>query len=1311
MGLIATLKEQELLETPLLLFDCELPSGVVERWSTHAVQFAGRDYSPRVQRHNVFEIRAASDDGIDAAAKLSITLANADSHGSQIDRTVGWKGSKLTVWFLFFDLKQGAAVSETVALFRGVANPPEEITEETIRLSFANRLGLRRVLLPEVRIQKRCPWIFPATAEQRAEGIDGAAKRRFSPFYRCGYSPDQAGGTGNLDGGSPYGSCDCTREQCEQRGMFSKDSAGRDTRRFGGIEYLPATIEVRSYGEKGSHLSAAVDNEARYNDFVPLVYGTAWYEPPVVFARNDGNLTRMEVLLGMGEINDVLKVVVNKVEIPEGQPGADMTATGWYHLVSHGSRTGEFNLDFTDSTGGPAGDPYGSMAVLSVVAPNAVSDGRALPRVQVLLEGLRLEQFDANGDLIETSFTNNPAWVLLDLLRRCGWSPEEIDLGSFAAAARHCEELIPASDLYGNPVFIPRYQCNLVVRKRRSAADLVRGVRNGSGLFLTYAAGGRLQVRVEADIATQQPEKPEGSNSVEELDGGWPAYEFGDGALGFSGILRMANGAPSVRLWSKPTADCPNRLSVEFQDQFNEYQQDSLSLVDVDDAIQGGQEVSARLNALGIANFHQAARMIHRQLNKDLRGNTFVQFETSVRAIGLKPGDLVTLTYLKEGFVRQPLRVMKVAAGTNYRTLLIVGQIHDDAWYTDEVSLASGSTVSRRQRPGEVGLPRPLMGTVLDEHGRSQFEISEELVEHADGRGGVNLTVAFTAPAKPGKGGLGIPLVSLSPEIMTGAGTLAGNQTLYYAVSAVNGADEESGLSFLVRAAIPGSTNSNAVRLRELSFAPQATGFHVYRGPNPRQLYRIATNVPLAGDFTDPGASATLAPPPDENYDHARFYWRLERAPEHPATVYSQNTIGSDILRMIDNEQAGMVARISSGKGAGQERTVLGNDTTTLTVTPGWTVTPDSTSMFVIAESGWHFGASGAGSPVTFEVPNRGGATVHVLGRSVNALGRECASELSPLTRWTIGGSAGLLLDADVAGQPAFGLLVTGRGTVEVAGVGFTDLANTRSVEAGTLMLHYWNELAGATPFSLAAVLDEASEVVELNATGSGFSGAMLQIGAEVLTVEEVLDGGGRYVVTRGSHGTAPASHAAGTPVFHLERKVFVMSFARDFFGSPASGSFSYPLFLPDVRIAAADLFVTNSRGSSETARNAFTATTDNGLRTLSGGQFSIQVDGFLAIEDNAAPPLVIEESHSVRDVFATVRDAPTNAPVEMELRQDGELYCELTIPAGARVSNVVDGFGLAPLRERAELTLHIVSVGQTSDTTPGRDLTVTIRL
>jgi hypothetical protein len=169
-----------------------------------------------------------------------------------------------------------------------------------------------------------------------------------------------------------------------------------------------------------------------------------------------------------------------------------------------------------------------------------------------------------------------------------------------------------------------------------------------------------------------------------------------------------------------------------------------------------------------------------------------------------------------------------------------------------------------------------------------------------------------------------------------------------------------------------------------------------------------------------------------------------------------------------------------------------------------------------------------------------------------------------------------------------------------------------------------------------------------------------------------------------------------------------VVPFVRDFFGSRASGSYAYPIYLPDARIAAAELYVTNAHGQSETSCLCFTNTEDEGLRTLSGGQISLQVEGFLGIQAEAVPPFVVDETHSVRDIFAVVREPSEGGPIELRVKHDGQVYCELRIEAGDSVSNTVKGFGLPPLRAGATLGLEIVSVGQDR---PGADLTVTIRL
>lgn len=1304
---IYTIKEREVPDTPLLLFECILPGGDTERWCTHQVTVDGQSYSARVLLHNSFDLRAGSEDGIDGASRVSLTLANADSHFSQIERNEGFKGSKLTVKFVFFDLKTGVATTASSVLFKGIANPPEECTESRFRLSFNSRLNLQRVLLPNIRIQRRCPWLFPSTAEQRTEAVNGGENGKYSSFFRCGYSPDQFGGVGNLNSSVPYTSCDYTRANCEQRGMFSKDSSNRLSSRFGGIEFVPASTLVRSAGEAGRHVSNATENLTRYNDFVPMIYGTAWYEPPIVFAKNDGNLTRMEVLLGANQMQGVLRVVVNGIEIPIDQSGQDMTATGWFNVVGNGYKSGGFNLDFADGNGQPLGDPYGSMAYASIVVPNRISDGRSLPKVEVLVQGQKLSIFNEAGDYIDETYSNNPAWVILDVLRRIGWANEELNIGSFARAAAYSAAPIETKDLNGNTVLIPRYECNLVLRRRLSAADLLRGIRTGSPMLLTYGDGGKLELRPEGAIATQQPTLPPGSNSTTPISGGWPSYEFGDGSSIFGGILRRDNSEPSITVFSRSTADTSNRITLEFQDSFNEYQQDSVSLVNPDDVLLVGQEIAAPVNAMGVGNFDQALRVVRLALNRSLDGNLFIEFETSMKGLGIRPGDLISVTYLKEGFERQLFRVVKISPRTNYRTALITAQIHEEEWYTGAVLNHGGR---RRRGRAEIGIPRPLTGTVLDEDGNPRFGVTESATTETDGSANVDLTVEFAAPSTSLNGRAAIPLVSFAATILAGSGTLHGAQTLYYAVSASDSDGIESELSFSVRATIPAGPDNYAVRLDALSFDADTVSFSVYRGTSPQKLERIAHGMSRSSNFFDTGLPVQFALPPDPSYDHANFYWRLETLPAVDANIFTSLTIGNSDLTMLENEHRGSVVCILKGKGAGQERQILSNDPTTISILTPWTTIPDSTSEFSVAESAWKFGGVSRTDRVIFTIPNRRNATVQISGRAANARDEECPAELSPITRWLIGGDPGGTLDIDPAAEPGFGIFSAGDGTLELLSVSFLTLANTRTVAGGTLTLHFWDELSSPTFSTTSGITLDDVEFVYLTEPGTATEGSLIQLNSEVMRVEEVLDAGARYRVTRALFQTTAEEHADGMPVYHLSKRVIVVPFVRDFFGSPSSGSFTYRILMPNVRVAAAELFVTNSKGDSPVGGRSYTSNTDRGLRSLSGGQMTIQLEGYLAIRSDAAPPLISSASRAIRDVFAVVREAPNGGDIDLRVLVDGSPYCDLTILDGETVSDPIDGFGRSPIPEMAIVSLDILSVPPSGAGIPGRDLTVTLR-
>ena len=1296
---IYDLKEMAVTDTPLLLFQCVLQSGQAEYWSTHQVAYGGNTYAPRVMKHNVFAVQTSSDQGVDAIPRVSLSMANADSYFSELERSVGWKGATLTVTFLFYNVLEGAPTSDAAVLFQGIVNPPDQSTESLFQLSAVNWMNMQSVLLPPVRIQRRCPWLFPSTPQQRQEAVSGGASGSYSLFYSCGYSPDQASGVGSMVGGAPYTSCAYTRTDCEARGMFSGPN------RFGGLEFVPSSIQVRSYGNAWQY-APVEDNLAVYNDFVPLLYGTAWYYPPIVFTRNDGNLTFMEVLLGMGPIQDVQMVLVNQIAIPVGQSGRNMTSTGWYNVISLGGRNGAFDPNFADAAGNPAGDPYGSMAYLSIAVPNQISNGQSLPTVQVLADGLQLPIYGTDGTYQNTEFTANPVWILLDILQRSGWGTENIDLTTFAAAAAYCDQQIQTQDLNGNNIMIPRFQCNLCLQFRRNAADTIRGIRNAARLLFTYSVGGLLQLQVENSIALQQPTLPAWSNSTEPLNGGWPAYEFSDGSTGVANILRKSNGEPSVQVSSRSIADTPNQITVEFQDAFNSYQQDSLLTVDVEDVQLTGQVITTTLMALGIPNYDQAARISQFTLDKAVGGNTYITFDTSVKALGLRPGDIITVTYLKEGFERQPFRIARIAPGVNYRITTITAQVEQDEWYEDTNGQIPGGTGASLQPNAGVGVPRPLLGNIIDSDGNPEYQITESSADSSDGGVDEELTVGFLAPSTIATGGPGIPLVSLAATIGAG-GTLAGNQTLYYAVSALNSAGSESALSFVILAGIPPGSNTNSVTLTGLSFDANTVSFNAYRGPNPQQLGRIASSQALSASFTDTGLPDQVFAPPDPNFDHANFYWRTELQPPIAATISTTNTVGNSTAEMGGATYNGAIVRIESGTGADQEYTIASNTATTLTLTQPWAVQPDATSLFVVAEAAWHFAATAKSSPVEFEIPNETGVTLHIQGRGANVNNLEGPPLLSTLTRWTIGGGGSG--DTAPPPQPVFGLGTSPlqSGTVQLSGVSFPTLTNTYSVTAGTLTMHYWNELLGNTPYALAAGIAATDTVLNLTPAGTAMATSFVQVEEEVMQVVAVANGGLQYQVTRGMHGTTAAPHAAQVALYQLSSTVAVAPFPLAFFGSPLSGNWSYPISLPNTKVASAELFVTNSRGNSPIGAINLTQSVDYGLRTLSGGQYSFQVQGFLAVDSNPAPNVVVEAAHAVQDVYAVVKQAPAGGVVQIALSQNGSPYCTLTIPDGSTISQDVDGFGM-PLLAQAQLSIAITEVGQTS---PGSDLTVILRM
>lgn len=779
--------------------------------------------------------------------------------------------------------------------------------------------------------------------------------------------------------------------------------------------------------------------------------------------------------------------------------------------------------------------------------------------------------------------------------------------------------------------------------------------------------------------------------------------------------MRNADGSSSVRLTSRTIAETSNRLSVEFQDEANEYQQDSLSLVNADDSALIGYEISSQSMALGIANFSQATRVLLRQLDKSTAGNLFIEFATSFRGFKIRPGDIIAVTYLKEGFERTPFRVVRLSPSMNYQTVQIVAQIHNDDWYSDNTSVLMNAG---RQPASLIQTPRPLIGLIAHDDSKGNFEyfdfgIAEEIQSSTDGSATDIFTVSFSQPRNPSTAIPNLPLVSLSPQIATAGGSLAGGSNLYYAVSAVDANGNEGPLSYTIPVPVPNTTNTNAVTITGLSFPQAASQFHVYRGSTPQQLYRI-TAVPqaIAAQYTDTGSGPTPFGPPDASFDHANFYYRQEFAGPFTADTSSQSTIGWSNMGATPLVYSGMVVRIIEGTGRNQERLIASNTATTLTVTPAWSVVPDATSEFVIVDGSWKFAAVTSTSPARFEIPYQKGTAIQILGRSANVNNQEADAELSTLTRWYLGGGN---VDVGIPAAPSFTLTAPGAGLLQLSQVDFSDLSNASSITSGTLQVYSWNELQTPTSYSLAAALDSSLSTVQISGPASNFTvGTLLQVGSEIMAVISST-GANTYQVSRAAIGCGATPHAGGDAVMPLQSTTIVVPFAPGFFENRASQNFLHPFSLPDARVAAAQLYMTNSFGDGLSTEVCYLSGGQSGLRTLSGGQFTLQVSGFLATQQSAAPPVAIGATHAVRDIRASVLQPASGYTTSIDVVQNGTIYCSLEIDSGNNNANaIVDGTWLPPLQEGASVTINVTLTpvsGFSGSLLPGRDLTVTVRL
>lgn len=463
-----------------------------------------------------------------------------------------------------------------------------------------------------------------------------------------------------------YGNCGQDVASCQARGMYTTDTSGRNTFRNRSVNFVPTNVNYHS------HPTSTNPNQAKYNQAIPLVYGTTMVPCLILFLQSSSSVTYGELLVCAGPISSLSQLIVGNVIVPYQSPSAytfKNDATGHWTY-----RNGVLGNYFPDpyfngpgvSTQGatPDTDILSQMAVIMLQVPNQFGDDSSM-QAYAMVNGLWVQAYDQNGNASGTpSSSMNPAWILLDLLQRMGWQPSEINFPSFYAFSVYANQFIDIALTSATTTPSPRFTISPTVMQQGSAADALRGVLKACRGLLSFDQNGLLRIDCEnriTDTEFQSPIAPGtqwaevedgagitigsvltvGNGATQETvtvlnvqldntgyffqfqavfahahNGGEPIVAAYSYSFGPSSICQDSKGSPDLKRSSLKASDTPNQYLQAFIDSMRGYVSDSVTLSNAFEVNQFGATVVGNVGANGLQTVDAAVRLAQLDLYK-----------------------------------------------------------------------------------------------------------------------------------------------------------------------------------------------------------------------------------------------------------------------------------------------------------------------------------------------------------------------------------------------------------------------------------------------------------------------------------------------------------------------------------------------------------------------------------------------------------------------------------------------------------------------------------------------------------------------
>lgn len=673
----------------------------------------------------------------------------------------------------------------------------------------------------------------------------------------------------------------------------------------------------------------------------------------------------------------------------------------------------------------------------------------------------------------------NPAWMIMDLLTWSNYLYTDCDVMSFANEAAWCATQISYTDNTGNANTHSRFKISCSLEQRRPTDQVVLALLNScNGQLRTDITTGLRQFFIRKTLADQQPSP--GVDTAGHYTSNYNTAVLSMHADGSSGNGYVAYWFNESTLSGPPveqprdSSQVTNTVTFPFQDEENQWVQDSISVSDTDDIARvggygAGNEVVENWACEGICNFDQGTRVCRVKLAEDIRGNELQDVRgtriwkafTNYRVAHLRSGDICLFSWQQLGFrpavqLQSPsgtyisgilVRILSVEdIGQNFESASVTFRWHEDIWYTDAYGQNPPPVYSDPRKSTPNRPPYPWRGfdvaRTSDDALFPLYPYFNFTVVYQQAASGDALPVAAIAgyPIINQFSTIQPPLVPLEGSATSSGGSITAG-TRIYGVAAVDSSGNESPMSLFCHittaAGVTAGTNSIPIQ----QYDPGTVYFVLYGGTSEPLMTvqaKLYVSSLVGGAIVINQIFSPVQSPPDVVFDHFHIrgrkvvipgvWWKdvtysatvglnallgingvtgfdtwtgyfvsklatstgsqqnyfitAQTGPtltlnENPssgvsfnvgeyaairatAKIVSANTIGDPLFvnngrgtGLGVNSQVGNNVLIIAGTGAGQERPILSNTGTTLTINGTWRTLPDASSVFIVVEPHW----------------------------------------------------------------------------------------------------------------------------------------------------------------------------------------------------------------------------------------------------------------------------------------------------------------------------------------------------------------------